>query len=200
MAEPAQYIRFMASVTALSTERLLSLIDDAVHRGVETIHLLINSPGGNVLHGMALYNFLKGLATIRVHTYNFGTVDSIGVIVFCAGDKRLCVPHARFLLHPVAMNVHGNARLDEHALKERQQSLSIDQQNIAKVIATVVEKDPRDILEMIQQRTTFDPEQAKRFGLVTHIESVLIPAGTPYEVVRETEAFPPQHLPMQGAT
>ena len=89
---------------------------------------------------------------------------------------------------------------DEQTLKERQKSLSIDQQNIAKVIATVVKREPREILEKIHQRTTFDPEQAKSFGLVTHIDSLLIPARTPYEVVRETEAFPSQHRPIQGAT
>ena len=109
------YVRFMAPVTPLSAERLLNIVDKALRDGIQKLHLLINSPGGSVSHGLAIHNFLKGIP-LEICTYNFGTVDSIGVTIYCAGKTRFSVPHARFLLHPVAASVQGH--LDEARITE----------------------------------------------------------------------------------
>ncbi|MBC6444099.1 MAG: ATP-dependent Clp protease proteolytic subunit [Alphaproteobacteria bacterium GM202ARS2] len=189
MTDRRTFIRFMAQVTPSSAERLLAIIDSKLRDGADNFHLLINSPGGSVEHGMAIYNFLKGLVGVDVTTYNFGTVDSIGVIIFCAGKERVCVPHARFLLHPVKSTFHGNPTLDEHGVKEVQDSLKIDQSNIAKVIThTCGTYSKEDVLTKIHERTTLDPETAKEFGLVTKIDSALIPTGQIYDVIKESES------------
>ncbi len=109
------YIRFLAPVIPETTDRLFKIIDQKIGSGVKRIHLLISSPGGSVFHGLSIYNYLKG-APIEVYTYNFGSVDSIGVIIFCAGKKRYSVPHARFLIHGVRFNINGNIALDEKEL------------------------------------------------------------------------------------
>jgi ATP-dependent Clp protease, protease subunit len=62
-------------------------------------------------------------------------VDAIGVVNFCAGNRRLCVPHARFLIHPVQFNIQGSAQFNEKQLEEHLKGLKIDQENIARVIA-----------------------------------------------------------------
>lgn len=180
------YIRFMAPITPLSTERLFNLFDKARRDGVSRLHLLLNSPGGSVAHGLAIHNFLKG-SPIEIITHNFGTVDSIGVIIYCAGNKRLAVPHARFLLHPVLAQF-GQGHFDEHHIRERQNGLQTDQQNIAKVISSVVNKTAEEVLENIHSRKTFDAEQAKEFGLVEEIKSELLPPNATLETVRESEA------------
>lgn len=188
------YIRFMAQVTPLSVERLLNLIDASIRNGVSRIHLLLNSPGGSVSHGLAVYNFLRGVH-VEVITHNLGTVDSIGVIIYCAGSKRLCVPHARFLIHPVQSHING--ALDEHHLKEVRDSVATDQSNIAKVIGTTISKDSEEILKKMHDRTTMDSQQARDFGLVEEIKEEVMPANCQFEVVRESEAFPaqPMHFP-----
>jgi ATP-dependent protease ClpP protease subunit len=137
---------------------------------------MISSPGGSVFHGLSLHNWLKG-APIEVVTYNFGSVDSIGVVISCAGDPRLCVPHARFLMHGVSANFQGNQSLDEKDLDERIKGLRIDYQNIARVVADTTGKQTDDILRAMEARTTLDPEEARRFGLVHEITSALFPAG-----------------------
>lgn len=180
------YIRFMAAVTPQSTEKLLNLFNSAYRDGITKFHLLLNSPGGSVAHGLAIYNFLKG-SPIEVVTHNFGTVDSIGVIIYCAGDKRLAVPHARFLLHPVVANfVTGS--VDEHTLRERMNGLEADQQNIAKVIAVTVGKEEGEILDQIHSRRTFNAQEAHDYKLVDMIETQLIPSGARLESIKESEA------------
>src|ERR1022692_3368419 len=101
------FIRFMAPVGPQTADQLFRIIDTKIKQKFEKINLLLSSPGGSVFHGLSLYNFLKG-APIEIDTYNFGSVDSIGVIIYCAGNKRFTVPHSRFLMHGVKFNMQGN--------------------------------------------------------------------------------------------
>ena len=159
------YIRFMAPVLSETTDQLFRIIDAKLREQVERLHLMISSPGGSVFHGLSICNFLKG-APIEVYTYNFASVDSIGVVVFCAGDRRFSVPHARFLIHGVQANFRGNQSLDEKGLEERLKGLQIDYQNIARVIADTTQKSANEVQEDMNARTTLNPEEAKDYGLV----------------------------------
>lgn len=178
------YIRLMAPVIPQTTDELLRIIDDKIQQKFETIHLMISSPGGSVFHGLSIYNFLKG-APIEVNTYNFGSVDSIGVIVFCAGKRRYSVPHARFLIHGVKVNFNRNASLDEKELEESFKGLVIDQKNIAKVIADNCNRTTEDIEKDMNERTTLNATEAKAYGLVHEVKSNLFPADADLSVIRE---------------
>lgn len=151
-------------------------VDQAVRTGIERLHLLISSPGGNVFHGLSLYNYLKGIP-IDVTTHNFGTVDSIGVIMFCAGKERLSVPHARFLIHGVSAQFPQGTALEELQLEERLKALKSDVSNIAGVISQTTGKSDEDIRQAMHDRTTLSATQAKEWNLVTKVESTLFPVG-----------------------
>ena len=191
------YVRFLAPVVPETTDRLFKIIDQKVGSGVKKIHLLISSPGGSVFHGLSIYNYLKG-APIEVDTYNFGSVDSIGVIIFCAGKRRYSVPHARFLIHGVRFNINGNAAFDEKELEEHFKSLKIDQRNIAKVIADTCGKEIKEIENKMNDRTTLNPEEAKEYGLVHEIKSRLFPIDADLSVIGEINGpQTPFSIPMQ---
>lgn len=178
------YIRFMAPVMPQTTDSLLRIIDKKINDKFDRIHLMISSPGGSVFHGLSIYNFLKG-APIEVYTYNFASVDSIGVVMFCAGDKRYSVPHARFLIHGVQINFQGNQSLDEKGLEEKLNGLKIDYQNIARVISSTTRKKPETVENDMNKRITLDPQQAKEYGLVDTIKSELFPSGADINFVYE---------------
>ena len=188
------WVRFMAPVVPQSATALLHAIDRKTAEGCQRVHLMISSPGGSVFHGLSIYNLLKG-APIEVVTYNFGSVDSIGVVIFCAGDRRVSVPHARFLLHGVSVSFQGNLTLDEKDLEERLKGLQIDYQNISKVIAATTGRDSESIVTDMETRTTLNPEQAVEYGLVHEISSVLFPAGADLTIIDEATA--PQTMPQQ---
>lgn len=146
-------------------------------KGETNFIILVSSPGGTVFHGLSAYNYLKGLpATIITH--NFGSVDSIGVILYCGGSKRLSVPQARFLLHGVSVSFGQNERLEERQLEERLKGLKIDIENIAKVIAANTGKSVSDVTDAMLERTTLNPEKAQSWGLVHEIKSELFDAGS----------------------
>lgn len=189
-------IRFFAPVMDATVNALMTAIDQRMKQGTREFLILVSSPGGSVVHGLSAYNYLKGLpATITTH--NFGSVDSIGIVVYCAGSRRLSVPQARFLFHGVNVQFRGEQNLDEKLLEERLGGLRIDVENIAGVIAANTGKSTKEITDAMIERVVLNPEQAQSWGLVHEIKSELFEAGS--EVIAiQAQQQPPQHqVPQQ---
>lgn len=178
------YVRFMAPVIPATIDHLMRIIDKKIHEQYECLNLLLSSPGGSVFHGLSVYNFLKG-CPLQIHTYNFGSVDSIGVVIYCAGARRFSVPHARFLIHGVKMNFHGHAAFDEYQIHEHLKQVQIDQRNIARVIADNTGKGADIIEKDMHDRKTLSPTEAKDYGLVHEIKSELLPIGAEFVCIGE---------------
>ena len=190
MATKPVVIKFFAPVVDVTVNALMNAIDQKMKQGVRDFIILISSPGGSVIHGLSTYNYLKGLpATIITH--NFGSVDSIGLVLYCAGSRRLSVPQARFLLHAVNAQFKGNQSLEEKQLEERLKGLRIDIENIAKVIAANTDKSLEDVTNAMLERTTLNPEEAQSWGLVHEIKSQLFEAGS------EVISIQAQHQPQK---
>jgi ATP-dependent Clp protease protease subunit len=170
-------IKFFAPVIDITVNALMDAIDQKMKQGIRDFTILISSPGGSVVHGLSTYNYLKGLPA-NIITHNFGSVDSIGIVLYCAGAKRLSVPQARFLLHGVNAQFTGNHSLEEKQLEERLKGLKIDIENIAKVIAVNTGKSVKFVTDAMIERTTLNPEEAKSWGLVNEIKSQLFEAGS----------------------
>lgn len=169
-------IKFFAPVIDVTINALMNAIDQKMKQGVSQFIILILCPGGSVFHGLSAYNYLKG-SPVAITTHNFGSVDSIGVVLFCGGSKRLSVPEARFLLHGVSAGFQ-NERLEEKQLEERLKGLRIDIENIAKVIAANTDKTVQDVTNAMLERTTLNPHDAKAWGLVHEIKSELFETGS----------------------
>mgnify|MGYP000867177832 FL=1 len=170
-------IKFFAPVMDASINALMNAVDQKIREGISKFTILISSPGGSVFHGLSAYNYLKGIPA-EIITHNFGSVDSIGVVIFCAGTRRLSVPQARFLLHGVSVGFRQNEGLEEKQLEERLKGLRIDMENIAKVIAANTNKKVDDIISAMLERTTLNPEQARSWGLIHDIIGGLYPSGS----------------------
>ncbi|HON06033.1 MAG TPA: ATP-dependent Clp protease proteolytic subunit [Candidatus Ratteibacteria bacterium] len=170
-------IKFFAPVMDASINALMNAVDQKIREGISKFTILISSPGGSVFHGLSAYNYLRGIPA-EITTHNFGSVDSIGVVIFCAGTRRLSVPQARFLLHGVSVGFRQNEGLEEKQLEERLKGLRIDMENIAKVIALNTNKNPEDIISAMLERTALNPEQALSWGLVHDIIGDLYPSGS----------------------
>lgn len=192
------YIKFFSPVVPESINLLMKIVDQKIREGAKKMGLLISSPGGNVFHGLSAYNYLKG-CPLEVATHNFGSADSIGVILFCAGSTRYSVPHARFLLHGVQANFNAKASLEEKQLEERLKGLQIDMGNIARIIADTTGKESQEVIDDMLNRTTLYPEQAVEYGLVHEIKSELFPSGA--EVISiQAEPKPDNASPTKADT
>jgi ATP-dependent protease ClpP protease subunit len=65
----------------------MATVAQQVAQGFDELHLMLSTLGGQVAQGISIYNMLKALP-IRVITYNVGTVNSIGNVIFLAGSPR----------------------------------------------------------------------------------------------------------------
>ncbi len=132
------------------------------------INLYINSPGGVVTAGMAVYDCMQFIRC-DVSTMCVGQAASMGALLLAAGapGKRLCLPHSRVMIHQPLGGYQGQATdIDIHAreiLKTRGQLNEI----LAKHTGQKVEK-----IAVDTDRDNFmDAEQAKAYGLIDHVYS-----------------------------
>jgi len=183
-------IKFFGPVIDVTVNALMNAIDQAMKKGVKEFIILISTPGGSVFHGLSAYNYLRGLP-VKIITHNFGSVDSIGVVLFCAGDERYSSPQARFLLHGVSVNFEKSS-LEEKQLEERLKGLKIDIENIAKVVAANIGKDNEEVINAMLDRTTLNPEEAKDWGLVHEIKPELFEEGSQVISIMAQQQPPPQ--------
>ncbi len=127
-------------------ERILYL--DMISPGKE-IQLIINSPGGYVTSGFAIYDTMKSVSS-PVSTICSGYAASMGSILLSAGEKgrRFILPHARVMIHQPSGGTGGSAsdieiQLDE-LLKSKQLGAEILAKNCNKTIGQIKKDFDRD--------------------------------------------------------
>jgi ATP-dependent Clp protease protease subunit len=134
--------------------------------GKTDIHLYINSPGGSITAGLAIYDTMQYI-TCDVATYCVGQAASMGAILLTAGaaGKRNALPNARIMIHQPLSGMEGTAAdLAIHA----KEVLRIKQR-----MNEILLKHTGQTLERIQADTDRDnfmlTEEAKAYGLIDHI-------------------------------
>lgn len=188
------YVKFFAPVMADSIGALMQIVEGKLKQGYRRMNLLISCTGGDVFQGISAYNFLRGIP-LELTTHNFGSADSMGVVLFCAGELRLSVPHARFLLHGATANFSRPMQLEEKQLEEKLKSMQIDMGNIARVIADTVGRDRDEVVLDMLNRTALFPEQAMEYGLVHEIRSELFGEGAEVYSIQMAAPGRPQGQP-----
>lgn len=109
------------------------------------IHLYINSPGGYVTSGFAIYDCMKSLKS-EVSTICTGFAASMGSIILSAGEKgkRFIQPHARVMIHQPSGGARGQASDIEITAKEIVKTKELSADILAKNCGQTVEKIMKD--------------------------------------------------------
>ena len=130
------------------------------------IHIYINSPGGSVSSGLAIYDTMQYL-TCDVNTYCIGQAASMGAVLLCAGTKgkRFALPNSNIMIHQVLGGAEGQASDVEirvkHMLKLKHTLNGI----IAKHTGQKIEQVEKDC-----DRDNFmSADEAKAYGLVDEV-------------------------------
>lgn len=132
----------------------------------QEIQLYINSPGGYVSDGLAIYDTMQYL-TCDVATYCIGQAMSMGALLLTAGTKgkRFALPHARVMLHQPSGGVGGTAadieRHTEEILKLRREMSEIFALHTGQTVERVEEDSDRDFF--------LSATEAKAYGLVDEV-------------------------------
>ena len=160
-------IEFHSGINRHSIGHLLSQLNKLPSDECDLL-LLIGSDGGANQWARSAYSALVNLPQ-RIHltTCGCGTVDSSAVTVFCAGRRRLCLPHTRFQLHQATWQI--NECVDLRRAQEIASILASDDHSHAAVISAAMCRPVEEILALIQQGTVWMAEEAKNRGLVHEI-------------------------------
>ena len=127
------------------------------------ISIYINSPGGSVSAGLAIYDTMQFIRC-DVSTMCVGQAASMGALLLAAGakDKRYCLPHSRVMIHQPLGGYQGQATdIDIHAreiLKIRAQLNEIFAFHTGQKVEKIGEDTERD--------NFMDPQQALEYGLI----------------------------------
>jgi ATP-dependent Clp protease protease subunit len=130
------------------------------------INLYINSPGGSVTAGLAIYDTMQ-YVTCDVATYCVGVAASMGAILLTAGTKgkRYALPNSDIMIHQVSGGAQGTAsdveRTVEYMYKLKKRLISILAHHTGKTIEQIQTDSDRDYW--------ITSQQAKEYGLVDEV-------------------------------
>jgi len=130
------------------------------------IHFYINSPGGSVSAGMAIYDTMQ-FVTCDVATYCIGQAASMGAVLLTAGqeDKRFALPNARIMIHQPLAGMEGTAEEILIHAKEFQR--------VKDKLNRILIRHTGHKLNKIEKDTDRDcfmsAEEAKEYNLIDHV-------------------------------
>jgi ATP-dependent Clp protease, protease subunit len=132
------------------------------------IFLYINSPGGSVSAGMAIYDTMQFVAN-DVATVGLGLAASMGQFLLCAGatGKRYATPHARIMMHQPSGGIGGTAA--DIAIQAEQ--MLYVKRTMAERIAFHTGQTKEQIEKDSDRDRWFSAEEAKEYGFVDHVVS-----------------------------
>jgi len=130
------------------------------------IHLYINSPGGSVTAGLAIYDTMQFIKA-DVSTMCIGQAASMGALLLAGGasGKRVCLPHSRMMIHQPLGGFQGQATdIDIHA-----REILLIREKLNQILSSHTGQ-PLEKIQLDTERDNFmGAEAAKAYGLIDEI-------------------------------
>ena len=147
---------------AISAQLLLLAAEDPE----KDIFLYINSPGGSISAGMAIYDTMQYIKN-DVATVAMGLAASMGQFLLCSGaaGKRYALPHARIMMHQPSGGIGGTAS----DIKIQAEQMSFTKKKMAELIAHHTCQKAETIEADSDRDRWFNAEEAKEYGFVDHV-------------------------------
>lgn len=134
------------------------------------VTLYINSPGGEVQSGLALYDVMQAVSC-PVRTVCLGMAASMAALLFMAGDDRCMLPHSRLMIHDPLID--GGAGGSALSVKARADDLMRVRDVTAGIIARHTGMPVERVFELTATDTYFEAEQAVDAGLADRVVTSL---------------------------
>ncbi len=130
------------------------------------VHVYINSPGGHVSAGLAIYDTMQFL-TCDVNTYCIGQAASMGALLLAGGTKgkRFSLPNSNIMIHQILGGTHGQATDMEIHVKHM---LDL-KKTLTNILSKHTDKPYDEVFEACERDHFMSAEEAKAFGLVDEV-------------------------------
>lgn len=134
---------------------------------VDVINVNINSYGGEVAEGLAIYNALKRHKA-KVRTCCDGFACSIASVIFMAGDERIMNEASLLMIH----NAYSIAEGDANALRKMADDLDLVTSQSKKIYLANSNIDEAALTELMDKETFIDPKDAQEMGFATSVVAI----------------------------
>jgi ATP-dependent Clp protease protease subunit len=165
---------------------MLKRFIDGLEEDVTDIHVYINSGGGSVIEGWAIYDKLKTSGK-KVTTIGEGIVGSIATIIFMAGDYRKLHENSRFFIHNPYWQPDSPTPMEAEDLINLGESLQIEQKKILDFYANQTGSNIEQLEALMQKATDLTSTQAIELGFANEIISTSV-NYKPYKLVAFVDA------------
>ena len=159
--------------TAITNDVVNSMIAQIFFLEMENpdkdIHIYINSPGGSVTAGMALYDIMQFIKC-DIRTYCIGIAASMGSLLLAAGTpgKRYILPHARVMIHQPHISGTGiSGQVSDIEIQAKEMALT--KKKLVEIYAKHTGKDEKTLLGAMDRDNYMSSQEALEFKLVDHI-------------------------------
>ena len=129
------------------------------------------------MNGLNAYNVMRAMP-FKLTTYNVGNVNSIGNVLFLAGEERYACAVSSFMFHGVGIEVTAGTKFEEKMLRERLDSIMNDQQRIGEIIRSRTSIDAREVKRLFLQAATKDTTYALQKGIIHAVREFKVPTGS----------------------
>ncbi|WP_410795865.1 ATP-dependent Clp protease proteolytic subunit [Parvularcula sp. LCG005] len=130
------------------------------------IAIYINSPGGSVTAGLAMYDTMRYIRP-QISTMCIGLAASMGSLLLTAGDKgmRFSLPNSRIMVHQPSAGFQGQASdIERHAM-----DIIATKKRLNEIYVEHTGQDYETIERTLDRDTFMTPEQSKEFGLIDEV-------------------------------
>ncbi|MEO2243220.1 MAG: ATP-dependent Clp protease proteolytic subunit [Candidatus Poseidoniia archaeon] len=140
----------------------------------QDISIYINSPGGSVTAGLAIYDTMQ-FVQCDIATYCIGQASSMGAVLLAAGthNKRHALPHSRIMIHQPWGGAQGTAMDIEIQAKEIKRNKEV----LCEILGHHANKGPAQIEDDSHWDFFMSAQEAKDYGLVDQVIDTLKPVG-----------------------
>jgi ATP-dependent Clp protease protease subunit len=130
------------------------------------IHLYINSPGGSVSAGLAIYDTMQ-FVSCDIHTYVIGMAASMGAVLLCAGTKgkRFALPNSDIMIHQVSGGAQGTASDVERSVNHMYKL----KKRLNRIIAHHCDKTADEVDRDADRDHWMTAEEAAHYGIVDKV-------------------------------
>ena len=144
----------------------LKMLDDIPT--VDKIRIYINSPGGSVSDGLALFDTIRSLKK-PVETIAIGMCASIAVIIYLSAKERYVHEHTQFLIHNPLLAVMHGAAITALDLDDEAKRILAVRDTLADIIFQETKLSREEVLELMKKESYLDAETALKFGVATKL-------------------------------
>lgn len=159
-------------IDEITTASVLPIIKEIVQRNNtesfndEPIILYINSDGGDLDDGFALYDVIQN-STVPIYTVGFGTCYSMAAILLCSGHKRFMFENCEVMIHQPSGALPEQTPLSELYLFAK--SLIANKKKMSKVVAKHTKQQYSKVFKDMNTDFYMSASMAKKYGMVDEI-------------------------------